>query len=153
MPGTLAGIARHRRPSAAMETLDAVTVSIASGVEGDCRGVVRPGGRGRRQVTLIERADWDAAMAEIGQAIAWSERRANLLVDGFDLPQMPGTLVRIGETLVLEITGETDPCERMEALSPGLFAALVPDWRGGACARVKADGDIRIGDTIRIEER
>ncbi|HEU0066746.1 MAG TPA: MOSC domain-containing protein [Sphingomonas sp.] len=136
-----------------METLDAVTVSIASGVEGDCRGVVRPGGRGRRQVTLIERADWDAAMAEIGQAIAWSERRANLLVDGFDLPQMPGTLVRIGETLVLEITGETDPCERMEALSPGLFAALVPDWRGGACARVKADGDIRIGDTIRIEER
>jgi MOSC domain-containing protein YiiM len=153
VPGTLAGIARHRRPSAAMETLDAVTVSIASGVEGDCRGVVRPGGRGRRQVTLIERADWDAAMAEIGQAIAWSERRANLLVDGFDLPQMPGTLVRIGETLVLEITGETDPCERMEALSPGLFAALVPDWRGGACARVKADGDIRIGDTIRIEER
>ena len=51
-----------------------------------------------------------------------------------------------------EITRETDPCERMEALAPGLKAALLPDWRGGACAMVRQGGVIAVGDRIRIEE-
>jgi MOSC domain-containing protein YiiM len=53
---------------------------------------------------------------------------------------------------VLEVTRHTDPCERMEALAPGLFAALTPDWRGGACTRVLMGGRIAVGDEIRIEE-
>lgn len=134
-----------------MEVIDHVEISVDGGLHGDFRGVVKPGGRGRRQVTLIERADWDAAMAEVGHNIGWQQRRANLLVEGLDLPQRPGTRLRIGE-VVLEVTRETDPCERMEALAVGLKAALSVDWRGGVCARVKAGGHIAVGDTIRIEE-
>jgi MOSC domain-containing protein YiiM len=134
-----------------METLERVDVSVDSGVDGDFRGRVKPGGRGRRQVTLIERADWDAAIREVGAAVPWSERRANLLVDGIDLPQLAGARLRIGESLVLEITGEDDPCVRMDAVVPGLFAALIPDWRGGACARVKVGGTITVGDSIEID--
>jgi MOSC domain-containing protein YiiM len=106
----------------------------------------------KRQVTLIERGDWEAALAEVGRSIPWQERRSNLLVDGLDLPQMPGVRLRIGADVVLEITRETDPCERMEALADGLKAALLPDWRGGACTKVIHGGHIAVGDTIRIED-
>ena len=135
-----------------METIDAVMVTVDGGIEGDFRGTIKPGGKGRRQVTLMERGDWEAALAEVGRVIPWSERRSNLLVDGLDLPQVPGIRLRIGAEVVLEITRETDPCERMEALAPGLKLALMPDWRGGACTRVKTGGRIAIGDEIRIEE-
>jgi len=150
MSGRLAGIARHRRPRGVVETLDAVEVTLERGVEGDFRGGAK-GKPHKRQVTLIERGDWDAAMAELGLSLDWSQRRCNLLVDGFDLPQRVGARVRIGESVVLEITTECDPCSRMEALAPGLEAALTPDWRGGACARVISGGHIAIGDRIRIE--
>lgn len=135
-----------------METLDRVGVTVEGGLDGDYRGAVKPGGLGRRQVTLIERSDWDAAMREVGHAIPWSERRSNLLVDGLDLPQGPGVRLRVGAEVVLEITRQTDPCERMEAVAPGLRAALTPDWRGGVCTRVKTGGAIAVGDAIRIEE-
>ena len=149
--GVLAGIARHGRPKGPMETVDHAEVTLDGGIHGDFRGTIKPGGRGRRQVTLMERGDWDAAMAEVGHSIAWSERRANLLVDGLDLPQVAGARVHIGADVILTITRETDPCERMEQLAPGLRAALLPDWRGGACSRVLAGGIIRVGDIIRVE--
>ncbi len=149
--GVLAGIARHGRPKGPMETVEQVEVTLEGGIHGDFRGVIKPGGKGRRQVTLLERGDWDAALAEVGHSIPWYERRSNLLVDGLDLPKIPGTKLRIGADVVLAITRETDPCERMEALAPGLKAALLPDWRGGACSRVLAGGMIRVGDSIRVE--
>lgn len=135
-----------------MEVIDTAHVSVEAGIAGDFRGAVKPGGRGRRQVTLLERGDWDAATKAVGHTLPWSERRANLLVDQLDLPQRPGVRLRIGADVVLEITRETDPCERMDALAPGLRAAMTPDWRGGACSRVLVGGTIRVGDTIMIIE-
>ena len=152
MTGTVIGIARHAVPKGAMELVERIGVTLDGGLDGDFRGRVKPGGRGRRQVTLMESGDWDSALAAIDRDIPWQERRVNLLLDGFDLPQTPGTLLRIGADVVLAITTECDPCYRMDAIAPGLQAALTPDWRGGACTRVKAGGIISIGDQIRIEE-
>lgn len=149
--GVLAGIARHARPKAVMEVLDRVEVTLAGGIAGDFRGAMK-GQPHRRQVTLIERRDWEGAMAEVGHTIGWEQRRANLLVDGVDLPQVRGVRLRIGDTVILEVTRETDPCERMEILAAGLKAALLPDWRGGACTMVIAGGMIAVGDKIRIED-
>lgn len=148
--GILAGIARHPFARAPMEVIERAKVTLDGGIEGDFRGRVRPGSRGRRQVTLMERGDWEDATAEIGRAIPWYERRVNLLVDGLDLPQVAGTRLRLG-TVVLEVTRECDPCVRMDALAPGLDAALAVDWRGGVCTRVRAGGRIAVGDEIRIE--
>lgn len=150
MTGTLAGIARHARSKAPMEVIDRASVTLTGGIAGDFRGGVK-GKPHKRQVTLIEAADWAAATGAVGQAIPWQERRANLLVTGLDLPQVRGTRLRIGADVVLEVTVETDPCERMDALAPGLRAALTPDWRGGICTMVIAEGEIAVGDTIRIE--
>ena len=152
MIGTVIGIARHAVPKGAIETVERIGVTLDGGLDGDYRGRVKPGGRGRRQVTLMESGDWQAALAETGHHVAWQERRVNLLIDGFDLPQTAGTLVRIGADVVLAITIECAPCHRMNAIAPGLQAALTPDWRGGVCTRVKAGGTIGVGDQIRIEE-
>lgn len=151
MGGRLAGIARHGRPRGPIEELERVHVSVENGLDGDFRGAVKPGGRGRRQVSLIERRGWQAAMADLGLDLAWSVRRANLLVDGFALPRESGARVRIGEVLI-EITQECEPCGRMDQVAPGLQAALTPDWRGGALGRVVEGGTIACGDPIVLEE-
>lgn len=135
-----------------MEVLERAEVNLDGGLQGDHRGRRKPGSTGKRQVTLMERGDWEAATAEVGLTRPWWERRCNLLVDGLDLPQRAGALLRIGSDVLLEVTVEDDPCARMDQVAPGLFAALLPDWRGGACARVLAGGGIAVGDEIRIEE-
>ena len=153
MAGKLAGIARHAQPKGPMETLERVAVTAAEGVHGDFRGglaAIKPGRK--RQVSLIEAECVSAAMAEAGALIDWSDCRRNLLVEGLRLPRAEGTRVKVGDTLVIEITCECDPCERMEALHRGLRAALTPDWRGGFLGRVIEDGEIAVGDEIRIVE-
>lgn len=148
--GVIAGLARHAAPRAAMEVIDRATITPERGVEGDCKGRFKPGGRNRRQVTLIERGDWEAATAALGVDLPWSDRRANILVDGIDLPQLPGTVLRIGDVRLVVMV-ECDPCHRMDALAPGLQHALRDDWRGGVCTRVLTGGDIAVGDAIIVE--
>jgi len=149
--GILTGIARHARPRGPIKTIDHVDVTVEAGLAGDFRGAIKPGGKGKRQVSLIEAGDWAAAMADLGHDLPWWVRRANLLIDGLDLPQTPGARVRIGGDVVIEITTECDPCSRMEEIAQGLKAALTPDWRGGALGRVLSGGRIAVGDPVVIE--
>ena len=148
--GVIAGLARHAAPRAVMEVIDRATITPERGVEGDCKGRFKPGGRNRRQVTLIERRDWETATAALGVDLPWSDRRANILVDGIDLPQLPGTMLRIGDVRLVVLV-ECDPCHRMDALAPGLQQALRDDWRGGVCTRVLTGGEIAVGDAIIVE--
>lgn len=148
--GKLLGIARHGRPRGPMETLDRIHVSIQRGLDGDFRGAVKPGGKGRRQVSLIRAEDWAVAMAELGADVPWWERRANLLVEGVELENREGAIISIGADVRIAITQECDPCSRMEEVAPGLKAVLMPHWRAGALGKVITGGDIRIGDEIVI---
>ena len=155
--GRLGGIARHDRPHGPIETLGHVSVTIAEGVHGDIRGAVASTKKTRkRQVSIMEIEAWEAALDDLGIAAGerppWFARRANLLVEGLRLPHEAGKVIAIGATLRIETTVETEPCERMDALLPGLKATLMPDWRGGVCGRVLTDGDIAVGDEVRIEE-
>jgi len=156
MTGRLGGIARHERPRGPIETLARVFVTREEGVTGNCRGTIKPGGSDRRQVSLIEAESWAAAMADLGlrgeAAMPWHVRRANLLVEGLRLPREAGKVIAIGASLRIEVTLECDPCSRMDAIRPGLRDALAPDWRGGVLGRVLADGEIALGDEVRIEE-
>ena len=150
-PGVVAGLARHAYPKAPMEVLDRAEITPSHGVAGDHRGLRKPGSPGRRQVTLMEGSDWAAAMAEVGADHPWWSRRCNIAVDGLDLPQVAGALLRLGGDVILEVTRFTDPCQRMDALAPGLCAALTRDWRGGVCSRVVQGGTVTVGDLIRVE--
>jgi MOSC domain-containing protein YiiM len=144
---SLLGIAYKERRKGPMLELETATLSPEEGLQGDWRG--KPG---KRQVTLMSLKDWQTACSELGVELPWTIRRANLLVDELDFHYKTGHKICIGDALVLEITGETDPCSRMEDAQPGLFKTLEPDWRGGVTCRVIQGGQIKINNNVSINE-
>lgn len=145
MSGRLLAIARREKSRGAMEVLDQARVTMSEGVTGDLRG--RPGGR---QVTVLARESWEKACAIVGSELPWTTRRANLLVEGVVLEATTGRQLHIAD-VVLEVTGETGPCARMDEQQPGLRAALEPAWGGGITCRVVSGGTLRTGDTVSWE--
>ncbi len=131
---TLLGIAVKSAKFAPMRAEEQGQLNTETGLLGDWRG--KPG---KRQITVLALTDWQTACAELGIERPWTDRRANLLLA--DVPKIPGSRIALGEA-VLEVTGECDPCERMQAVHPGLFDALAKDWRGGVTCRVLQGGEI-----------
>lgn len=127
-----------------MRMLDVACVTSTGGIAGDFRG--RPG---RRQVTVLAREGWERACGELGLALPWTARRANLFVEGVELPGSTGTMLLVGNA-VLEVTGESAPCARMDEVADGLREALGKEWRGGVTCRVVHGGEIRLGDRVTL---
>ena len=144
MMATLFGIAIKPQRLQPMYLLAEAELSTTLGIVGDSRGMPCP-----RHVTLLSQTAWRAACHEIQLDLPWTARRANLLVDNLDLFQSAGSRILIGDT-VLEITGECDPCSRMDAEQPGLFQVLKPDWRGGVCCRVLQGGRLTVGVEVML---
>jgi len=142
--GRLAGIARRDKKRAPMETLETAEISEDTGVANDFRGKPGP-----RQVTLLSAEVWESVCGRLGEELPWTTRRANLLVDGLELPRQAGGIIEIGSAR-LQVTMETDPCSRMEEQCAGLKAALEPDWNGGVLCRVLRGGSISIGDNVAL---
>ncbi|HHJ80874.1 MAG TPA: MOSC domain-containing protein [Candidatus Tenderia electrophaga] len=140
----LSGIATRAKKRADMQLLQSAAVTLEKGIADDFRG--KPG---KRQVTVMTQEGWQTACAEAGVDLSWLERRANLLVEGLNLQESVGAIIRIG-TVKLLITRETDPCQRMEEAQPGLFAAMAKQWRGGVCCQVLEAGQIAVGDEVEL---
>ena len=142
----LIGIAYKTEKRGTMITTEGANVTQKTGVENDIFG--RPG---KRQVTVMSIQQWQQACNEVDKNLPWFTRKANLLVDGISFSaQDQGKQIVIGE-LILEITGETDPCKKMEMAYPGLEKALLPDWRGGVTCRVLNDASIAINDLVYLK--
>ncbi|MBI3677059.1 MAG: MOSC domain-containing protein [Proteobacteria bacterium] len=144
MSGKLIGIARVAELRAPLEQLDRASVTTEGGIEGDVRGR-----KLNRQITVLFREGWEDACRDVGEALPWITRRANLYVEGMERPRQSGGRLAIGD-VVLEVMLETEPCMLMERAHAGLKAALAPDWRGGVCCRVVGGGTIRIGDAATL---
>ena len=142
--GQLLAIARVAVKRGPVAPLSEAEIGIQAGVSGDARGV-----RAGRQVTVVFREGWQAACRDLGVALPWTTRRANLLVEGVEVPR-EGKCLIIGP-VVLEVTQETQPCQVMEAAHRGLRAAMTPEWRGGVCCRVLKGGTVRVGDRVDVE--
>lgn len=148
--GRLVGIARRSARRVPMELVRSVEIAAGGGLEGDHKGLRFP----KRGVTVLSLEAWESAIAELADLagplpLPWTVRRANVLVEGVDLPRARGAILAIG-AVRLEVTAQTYPCSRMEAAHPGLLKALAPDWRGGVCCRVIVGGRIAVGDTVEV---
>ena len=96
-----------------MDAVDRAELVAGQGIVGNANQ------GGRRQVTIIEREVWEQRTAAVGVRLDPAQRRANLMISGLALLQSRGKTLRIG-ACILEIAGETKPCERMEEAAPGL---------------------------------
>lgn len=138
------------------------------GVEGDAHAGATVQHRSRvardpsqanlRQVHLIH-AELYAELDAQGFDLEHGQLGENLTTGGLDLLALPrGSRLRLGEAAVVELTGLRNPCAQLDALRPGLTAAvLARDADGGlirkagVMAIVLSDGEVRPGDAIRVE--
>ena len=141
----LVGIAIREGKRKPMIKLDHAEISVDKGLENDFRGTP-----GKRQITVISEKVWNKVCVELSVSLDWTVRRANLMVDDIDLENKTGSQIQMGN-VILEITGETDPCCRMDEAYPGLKKALESNWRGGATCRVIRGGNITINDQVSIQ--
>ena len=141
--GKLLAIAQREKTKAPMQEINSTSVLFETGVGSDSRGKKQ----GKRQVTVLTKEAWDLSCELISQDIPWTTRRANLFISGFNLENSTGKQISIGD-LKLEITGELEPCNRMDEQFMGLTSILTPEWRGGVCCKIISEGDISVGDEV-----
>jgi MOSC domain-containing protein YiiM len=121
-----------------MDPHERVRALADHGLEGCAHA--RPGNK--RQVLFASSEHLEAVGVDPGRI------RENFTVAGEDVQAWPvGQRVRVGNA-VFEITMVCDPCERMEAIRPGLRAEL--EGRRGMLARVVEEGEVAVGDLVEI---
>ena len=143
--GTIEAIWCKLSRGGAMEPRQTAVLVKSQGLDGSANQ------GGARQVTVISREAWAAALNDLGTEVPPIARRANLMVSGLDLRESVGKTLRLGGCR-LRIHGETWPCAQMEAAQPGLLEALKPDWRGGVFGEVLEGGEIARGVSASWED-
>jgi MOSC domain-containing protein YiiM len=143
LSGRLEAIWIKRMKRGPMDPADQATLVADRGIVGNAdQG-------GRRQVTVIEQETWRTMMAELAADISPAARRANLMVSGISLRDARDRVLHVGGCRI-RLLGETRPCEQMDDALPGLRRAMAHPWRGGAFGEVLDDGEIRVGDPVRL---
>jgi MOSC domain-containing protein YiiM len=111
-----------------------------------------------RQVHLIH-AELFPELAVKGYDLRPAMLGENITTEGLDLLSLPrGTLLRIGEDAVVQLTGLRNPCRQLDAFRPGLAQAMFGKDENGELVRkagvmsiVVSGGAIRAGDEITVE--
>jgi MOSC domain-containing protein YiiM len=146
--GNVLGISARIESRAPMVVFASAKVSFKHGVGDDFRGLKR----NNRQITLMSIEGWEAALKELDKDLHWTTRRANILVKGIDLENTNGEVLKVGSFLV-EITGELNPCERMDEQVAGLTKALTPNWRGGVTCKLLREGIVNEKDKVSFVDK
>ena len=138
------GIRPEKRTS--VEVVPQINVDEAAGLVGDHYR----GKSGKRHVTLIQAEHLEAVAKMLHlPAVDPGQLRRNLVVSGINLLALKDRQVRVGEQVILEMTGYCHPCSRMEEnLGSGGYNAM--RGHGGMTARVIQGGEIRVGDAVEL---
>ena len=126
-----------------MDQVNKIELITGQGIVGD-RHLRTDGTRSKRQILLMD----IETLIEFG--LSERDIKENITVQGIDFSLIrSGNIVRIGKDVVLEITGDCEPCSRMDELRSGLKNAI--DGRRGMLAYVKSGGTISSGDSVTVE--
>jgi MOSC domain-containing protein YiiM len=138
------------------------------GVEGDAHAGTTVQHRSRvardpsqpnlRQVHLIHSELFDD-VARHGYTVLPGELGENITTAGLDLLSLPtGTVLHLGESARVEVTGLRNPCDQINGLAARLLKQMVmrmPDGtlvrKAGVMSVVLAGGTVRPGDPVRVE--
>jgi MOSC domain-containing protein YiiM len=168
MSGTVTAVSSNGEYSFTKPNRDSVRLLTGLGVEGDVHAGVTVKHRSRvaqdptqpnlRQVHLIHE-ELFAEVGEEGFKVVPGELGENITTRGIDLLGLPvGTLLRIGDSAVLEVTGLRNPCLQIDVFQDGLLKQVVGRDEAGNIVRkagimsvVKEGGVVRPGDAIEME--
>ena len=129
----------HEQP---MKSVDSANVITGFGIEGD-RHAATEGPRRFRQILLMDEETLE------GFGLAHGQIRENVTISGFDLSGMQrGQKVTLGDDVVLEITGDCDPCQFIDDIREGMRAEM--EGKRGMLAFVTNGGTIKKGDSVSL---
>lgn len=146
--GRVEGIFISARKGHLPAPVESVRAVAGSGLEGNryfFEGDAPPG----RAITLIAAEGLEEGAAESGVDLGADESRRNVLTRGIDVNTLVGRRFTIGsvECYGVELC---EPCTTLEGMTrPGVVRAYV--HRAGLNADILTDGDIRVGDPVRVE--
>jgi len=145
-----------------------IAVIAGLGVDGDAHQGVTVKHRSRvkadptqpnlRQVHLIH-SELFYQVAKQGFRVEPADLGENITTKGIDLLGLPrGTHLKIGDEVVLEVTGLRNPCVQIDSFQKGLLAAVLDRGPNGELIRksgvmsvVLRGGRVRAGDRIVVE--
>jgi MOSC domain-containing protein YiiM len=166
--GIVTAVSRSASHTMVKPNQESIHLLCGLGVEGDAhlgetvkhRSRVRrdPSQPNLRQVHLIHE-ELHEELRRAGFRVVPGQMGENVTTRGVNLLGLPaGTRLHLGDGAVVEVTGLRNPCVQLDRLQPGLMAAaLGRDQQGGLVRKsgimsiVLADGDVRPGDSIRVE--
>ncbi|MEU3303639.1 MOSC domain-containing protein [Streptomyces sp. NPDC006678] len=146
---------------------DSITLLAGLGVEGDIHSGVTVKHRSRiaqdptqpnlRQVHLIHEELFDE-VRDAGFEVCPGDLGENITTSGIDLLGLPtGTVLRLGDEAVVEVTGLRNPCLQIDNFQQGLLKQVVGRdddgnvvRRAGIMSVVRTGGVVRPGDTITV---
>lgn len=167
LSGTVISVGRSPCHGFSKTPQSSIELVAGLGVEGDAHAGVTVKHRSRvaqdptqpnlRQVHLISE-ELLARLAIAGFALQPGDLGENVLTSGIDLQGLPrGTVLDIGPTVKVELTGLRNPCPQIEAFRAGLLAQVLGRDENGALQRragvmgiVIQGGTIRISDTVTV---
>ncbi|MFI9468645.1 MOSC domain-containing protein [Streptomyces sp. NPDC052492] len=167
MSATVTAVSSNGEYSFSKPNRESVRLLAGLGVEGDVHAGVTVKHRSRvaqdptrpnlRQVHLIHEELFDELAGE-GFTVTPGRLGENITTRGIDLLGLPvGTLLRVGEEAVLEVTGLRNPCVQIDAFQDGLLKQVVGrDAEGnlvrkaGIMSVVKEGGVVRPGDPVEV---
>ena len=123
--------------------IDCARVITDYGIEGDAHA-----GDWHRQVSLLAAESIEASRST-GLDVGFGDFAENIATEGIDWKTVPvGARVKVGQTVILEITQIGKECVRKCAIFYQAGDCIMP--REGIFAKVLKGGTIRCGDTIEF---
>jgi MOSC domain-containing protein YiiM len=168
MKGSVVAVSRGKSHSFSKSTEMSIRLLKGLGVEGDAhmgetvkhrsRVRVDPTQPNLRQVHLVHGELHDELMTA-GFKLHPGDIGENITTRGIDLLALPvGTVLRVGATAVLGVTGLRNPCTQLDGFQQGLTAAVLDRDAAGNLVRkagvmsvVLEGGEVVPGDPIVVE--
>jgi hypothetical protein len=168
MSGMVVAVSSNGGYSFSKPNRDSVRLLTGLGVEGDVHAGTTVKHRSRmakdptvpnlRQVHLIHE-ELFTEVGEEGFEVAPGELGENITTRGIDLLALPiGTLLHIGDDVVLTVTGLRNPCLQIDNFQDGLLKRVVGRDEAGNVVRkagimsiVTEGGEVCPGDLVKVE--
>lgn len=166
LEGKVVAVAADRGHRFSKRVQERIILVAGHGVEGDAHAGPlvrhrylarhRPRLPNLRQVHLIP-SELFVNLGKAGFSIAAGDLGENITTAGLDLERMPlGTLIELGPTAIVELTGLRTPCILIDRFRAGLKRQMLssaetgPPFKSGVLGVVRTGGPVAAGDGARV---